>query len=57
MKSEKAGWLKRVLLLTFKEKADRVKRDHENLNRNWENVWIFNESTFQSYSNESAVWY
>ena len=41
-----AGWLKRMPLLTPKQKADRVKRAHENLNRNWENVCISDESIF-----------
>ena len=61
MVSEKAVWLKQepysALLLTSKQKSGQVKWAHGKLNENWENVRIFDGSTFQSYKKKLPVWY
>jgi len=55
-----SGWRKIVPklkpMLTSKHKAYRVKWDQENLNIQWNNVWISDESCFQFFSNKYAVW-
>ena len=44
-----------IHLLTSIQKTGRIKRTHENSNRNWEKAWISDERTSQFYNEKFAI--